>query len=532
MRRTMRSMAAIVAVLAALVMPLTMYKQAVYAAVAPTSTETPVPTQTPYATNTPYATGTPAPTYTPYPSATPAHHPAIALSSSQGISTTHIVVIVDDFPPQMTVTLYWDETAHILGRTDVDDSGYTRFDVTIPDAPMGPHEVRAVGAHHTSAGAPYNVTGPVVIGGSIPGIDPTTGGVAGAGGCDAPLAFHIPVPFGSPICIDTIGALTTLFVGAVQGIGGGIKWGMDKVTAGVAAPFITVLTQTPDFSDTGGGDWAELNTFFGNMQDLAFALYGVLSLIGLCKFGLATIGRANVVEAVDVLWRAVLGLVAVIILPDVLHLWFVGLGDLTTAVLSYTGGTDAGALAHISIDPKTAGTVFGSAAGAVWATLLMTIFGIIFTVVGVVILLLTALTKLVGLFLLATLYGISPLMIACWVLPEASGFARGWAGAFVNTSLWGVGYAIVLKMIVVMEFGLHMDGFLQPLLGLAGLMVLYRVPKIIASLNPGGAVANAAGAHAPAGAITRAATTAATAGVGGYAGAIGAGLAKAPGPQS
>ena len=224
-------------------------------------------------------------------------------------------------------------------------------------------------------------------------------------------------------------------------------------------------------------------------------------------------------------------MVAVIILPDVLHLWFVGLHDLTTAVLSYTGGTDAGALARISIDTKTAGTIFGSAAGALWATLLMTLFGIIFTVVGVIILLLTALTKLVGLFLLATLYGISPLMIACWVLPEASGFARGWAGAFVNTSLWGVGYAIVLKMIVVMEFGLHMDGFLQPLLGLAGLIVLYRVPKIIASLNPGGAVANAAGAHAPAGAITGAARTAVTAGVGGWAGAIGTRLGN-PGSGS
>jgi len=525
MCRTIRSIAAIVVVLTALASPLTgpLAVRTAHAASAPTPTDTPIPTQTPYPTNTPYATGTPAPTYTPYPSATPAHHPAIALSSSQGISTTHIVAIVDDFPPQTTVTLYWDETPHILGRTDVDASGYTRFDVTIPDAPVGAHEIRAVGAHHTSAGAPYNVTGPIVIGGNIPGIDPTTGGMGSAGGCDAPLAFHIPVPFGSPVCIDTIGALTTLFVGAVQGIGGGLKWGMDKVTAGIAAPFITVLTQTPDFSDRGS--WAELNTFFDGMQDLAFGLYGVLSLIGLCKFGLATIGRANVVEAVDVLWRAVLGLVAVIILPDVLHLWFVGLHDLTTTVLSYTGGTDAGALARISLDPKTAGTLFGSAVGAVWATLLMTLFGIIFTVVGVIILLLTALTKLVGLFLLATLYGISPLMIACWVLPEASGFARGWAGAFVNTSLWGVGYAIVLKMIVVMEFGLHMDGFLQPLLGLAGLMVLYRVPKIISTLNPGGAMANAAGAHAPAGAITRVATTAATAGVGGYAGAIGAGLA-------
>jgi len=521
MRRTLTTMIGLAILLMTLAGPLAV--RMAHAASAPTPTETPVPTQTPYPTNTPYATATERPTYTPVPSATPAHHPAIALSSSQGISTTHIVAIVDDFPPATQVTLYWDDTPHGLGQHDVDASGYTRFDVTIPDAPVGPHEVRAVGAHHTSAGAAYNVTGPVVIGGGIPGIDPTTGGVAGAGGCDAPLAFHIPVPFGSPICIDTLGAITSLFVGGVQAIGGGVKWGLDKVTAAIAAPFIAVLTGTPDFSDRGS--WHELGTFFDNMQDLAYGLYGVLSLIGLCKFGLAHVGRANVVEAVDVLWRAVLGLVAVMILPDVLHLWFVGLGDLTSTVLSYTGGTDAGALARVSIDTHTAKTIFGSAAGAVWAALLMTIFGIIFTVVGVVILLLTALTKLVGLFLLATLYGISPLMVACWVLPEASGFTRGWAGAFINTSLWGVGYAIVLKMIVVMEVGLKMDGFLQPLLGIAGLIVLYRVPKIIASLNPGGAVAQAAGAHAPAGAVTGVAAAVVT----GNAASAAAGLVKGSG---
>jgi len=520
MRRTLTTMIGLAILLMTLAGPLAV--RMAHAASAPTPTETPVPMQTPYPTNTPYATATERPTYTPVPSATPAHHPAIALSSSQGISTTHIVAIVDDFPPATQVTLYWDDTPHVLGQHDVDASGYTRFDVTIPDAPVGPHEVRAVGAHHTSAGAAYNVTGPVVIGGGIPGIDPTTGGVAD-GGCAGPLAFHIPVPFGSPICIDTLGAITSLFVGGVQAIGGGVKWGLDKVTAAIAAPFIAVLTGTPDFSDRGS--WHELGTFFDNMQDLAYGLYGVLSLIGLCKFGLAHVGRANVVEAVDVLWRAVLGLVAVMILPDVLHLWFVGLGDLTSTVLSYTGGTDAGALARVSIDTHTAKTIFGSAAGAVWAALLMTIFGIIFTVVGVVILLLTALTKLVGLFLLATLYGISPLMVACWVLPEASGFTRGWAGAFINTSLWGVGYAIVLKMIVVMEVGLKMDGFLQPLLGIAGLIVLYRVPKIIASLNPGGAVAQAAGAHAPAGAVTGVAAAVVT----GNAASAAAGLVKGSG---
>ncbi len=522
MRRTIRSIAAIVVVLAALAGPLALHAQTARAASAPTPTETPVPTQTPYPTNTPYATATERPTYTPVPSATPTHHPAIALSSSQGISATHIVAIVDDFPPLTTVTLYWDETPHILGRTDVDASGYTRFDVTIPDAPVGPHEVRAVGAHHTGAGASYNVTGPVVIGGGSAGLDPTAGGVAGTGGgCDGPLVIHIPVPFGSPICFDTIGGITTLFVGAIQAVGGWIKVGMDKVTAAVAAPFVAVLTGTPDFSDRGS--WGELGTFFDNMQDLAYGLYGVLSLIGLCKVGLAHVGRANVVEAVDVLWRAVLGLVAVMILPDVLHLWFVGLGDLTSTVLSYTGGTDVGALtSHIALDAKTPGTLFGSASGALWALTLITLFGMIFTVVGLVILLLTALTKLVGLFLLATLYGISPLMVACWVLPEASGFTRGWAGAFINTSLWGVGYAVVLKMIVVMELGLHLVGLLQPLLGIAGLVVLYRVPKIIASLNPGGAVAHAAGTHAPAGAVTGVAAAVVT----GNAAKVAAGLVK------
>jgi len=522
MCRTIRSIAAIVGVLAALAGPLAPHARTAHAAGAPTPTETPVPTQTPYPTNTPYATGTPEPTYTPYPSATPAHHPAITLSSSQGISATHIVAIVDDFPPATTVTLYWDETAHILGRKDVDDSGYTRFDVTIPDAPVGPHEIRAVGAHHTSAGAPYTVTAPPTIAGAYGSDGKATGD---NGGCSADEIHLGNIPF-LPSCLDPSNIVMSFIGGMLNKVGSGIMGVLTTLTQKVADGFVTVLTGMPDFSDKKS--WGELNTFFGDMQDLAFGLYGVLSLIGLCRFGLAHVGRANVVEAVDVLWRAVLGLVAVIILPEALHLWFVGLNDLGGAVNGYTGTLNAGALSHFDFDTHN---LLGSAAGTLWAVAWTWTLGFVFGAVGLIILLLTALTKLVGLFLLGTLYGISPLMIACWVLPEASGFARGWASAFVNTSLWGVGYAVALKMLAVMELGLHENGFLQSLVGLAGLIVLYRVPKIIASLNPGGAVANAAGAHAPAGAITRAATTVATAGVGGYATAIGAGLAKAPGPQ-
>jgi len=56
--------------------------------------------------------------------------------------------------------------------------------------------------------------------------------------------------------------------------------------------------------------------------------------------------------------------------------------------------------------------------------------------------------------------------------------------------------------------------------------VLYRVPKIIASLNPGGSVAQAAGAHAPAGAITGLATAAVTGNAAGVAAKAAAGIAR------
>ncbi len=504
MRRTINTITALVGlviVLAALAMPVALHKQTVYAVAAPTPTATPVPTQTPYPTTTPYATGTPAPTYTPYPSATPSHHPTIVLSSSSGISATHIIAIVDDFPPTTTVTLYWDETAHILGRTDVDDSGYTRFDVTIPDASVGPHEVRAVGAHHTSAGAPYTViAAPVIAGAYGPDGKPT----GDNGGCP-PGDIHLGnIPF-VPSCLDPSNIVMSFIGGLLNNVGSGVMGVLTLVTQKIADGFVTALTGMPDFSDHTS--WGELNTFFDDMQNLAFGLYGILSLIGLCKYGLAHVGRANVVEAVDVLWRAVLGLVAVLILPQALHLWFVGLNDLGTAVNGYTGTLNAGTLAHFDFDTHN---LLGSAAGTLWAVAWTWTFGFVFGAVGLIILLLTALTKLVGLFLLATLYGISPLMIACWVLPETAGWARGWASAFVNTSLWGVGYAVALKMLAVMELGLHENGFLQSLVGLAGLIVLYRVPKIIASLNPGGAVAQAAGAHAPAGAVTGIAAAAVT----------------------
>ena len=63
-----------------------------------------------------------------------------------------------DFPPTTAVTLYWDNDAHALATSETDDNGTVRLDVTIPtDATTGGHEIRAVGANHTSAVALFTV---------------------------------------------------------------------------------------------------------------------------------------------------------------------------------------------------------------------------------------------------------------------------------------------------------------------------------------------------------------------------------------
>jgi len=107
----------LIALLAALVLlALSMGGGSARAASAPTPTDTPPATQTPY------------PTYTPAPAPTATHHPTLALSASQGMPDTPLVVVGSDFPDGQ-VTLYWDE-AYLARGTSADS--YVHIDTRVP----------------------------------------------------------------------------------------------------------------------------------------------------------------------------------------------------------------------------------------------------------------------------------------------------------------------------------------------------------------------------------------------------------------
>jgi len=145
MRRLARPRAALAA-LALLALSLSATAVVARAAASP-----PTPTETPPATQTPY------PTYTPAPAPTATHHPALALSASQGMPDSPLVVVGADFPDGQ-VTLYWDG-AYLARGTSADS--YVHIDTRAPAtggaAALGPHEVRAVGPNRTSASAFFTI---------------------------------------------------------------------------------------------------------------------------------------------------------------------------------------------------------------------------------------------------------------------------------------------------------------------------------------------------------------------------------------
>jgi len=98
----------------------------------------------------------------PPPTPTPTYHPTLQLSATQGAAGMALIVVASDFPANGTVTVYWDGADLAHGTTD--DAGYVALRTAVPhDAPGGPHEVRAVGPAHTSAGAAFTVAAPPAV---------------------------------------------------------------------------------------------------------------------------------------------------------------------------------------------------------------------------------------------------------------------------------------------------------------------------------------------------------------------------------
>jgi hypothetical protein len=95
---------------------------------------------------------------------------------------------------------------------------------------------------------------------------------------------------------------------------------------------------------------------------------------------------------------------------------------------------------------------------------------------------------------LACLYVVAPACLVTWISPEFKGIARWWFASFVTYSLWGIAYALVLKVDVILlttTGGPPNDGtaagkaVIAALMGLAGLVALWRVPRIMDSLLGG-----------------------------------------------
>jgi len=98
----------------------------------------------------------------PAPTAPPTYHPTLQLSATQGTRDQALVVVVSDFPAHAPLTLSWDGGALAQGTTD--DAGYLALRIAVPhDAPEGPHEVRAAGPAHTTAGAAFTVAAPPAV---------------------------------------------------------------------------------------------------------------------------------------------------------------------------------------------------------------------------------------------------------------------------------------------------------------------------------------------------------------------------------
>jgi hypothetical protein len=263
-----------------------------------------------------------------------------------------------------------------------------------------------------------------------------------------------------------------------------------------------ILTATPDMSALAGG----LSGLYQSMYTLALVLYGGFLTLATMRYFLASLGRSSPYLAIGALRRAVVGMVLLLALNGLAHTWFSLVNDVATAISGAPGSSTIGAL-----DQGLASLLEATIAAATldWGLLLALC---LLALVAIVLVVAIVAMRLVGLFILASLYAVSPACLVSWVSPDFAPIARWWAASFVAYSLWGVAYAVVLKVDLILLTSPSLPGMspgdqagqaiFTVLLALAGLLTLWRVPAIMDSLlggilaglgGAGGALAESAG---------------------------------------
>ncbi len=406
--------AAIAATLLATVAP-----AAIAAAAGPEPTHTPtplVPTQIPYPTAVPYPTQVPYPTPVP-----PRSQPVLLIAPTSGVTETAVTASATHFP-NGEVTLYFDDTDHVLGHAAIDEYGHARLALTIPrDAAPGAHEIRAVGAKGSIGSALFTVTQP-------------QGAVSGSGSgsvtyCTGLLGW----------CPD-LGGLIGGVAGAIWGaLTGGLNGKMQDLSDAILSPIVT----TPDLRTN-----QELTRVQGVLSQDATEAVAVL-------FGIAVLWCAKpsffgeIEQGVALLLRSGLVVATLRTLNPLMTTWT----DLVNAMATGVGH------GNIANTGQTGAEVI--------------VAPILFIVVG--------LERSISLYTLGLAYAVAPIFIVLAIWPPAHRLFMTWLYLFISTSTLGLAYSLATTMVVAM--GVNVPGIWGAVMTIGGLFFLAAVPAIWGGLT-------------------------------------------------
>jgi len=485
---------------------------------------------------------------TPLPTAAPTYHPTLQLSAPGGAAGAALIAVASDFPPTGQVTVYWDGAYLTRGTTD--DGGYLSLRTAVPHAAAdGPHEVRAVGPSHTTAGAAFTVATPpapvyhphvalsltharaalgTVLTADVTGFAPNqdvtltwdrVGGTApGAHAADAngDTSFDIvlgvdPTPGVGTHRLYAAGTRPTLSTSASFTVDpppppppacGGVGFTVPFINWAVCLDPFGTLGSWLAHGATAGADaiGAQVATDLTTQQD-----YTQISELHPVFTTMQQLAR---------------DLFAVLFLAGALT-WYarrLGLGPggeaatqmvegglglaLTTALpwlmRLYIGAVNA-ASGQILADPhhtQGAATIGLLVTRLISGDLVSVItvnpvfLGVIagFVVAFFALLVLIAITRTIGTMYGAAVYLAAPVCAICMVTPLTRGVAVAWARLWFSLTLWGVSYAVALVAVRAMLAVFAHTGGLQSLAAaLAGALVLYGAPRLGDAVLGGGA---------------------------------------------
>jgi len=382
------------------------------------------------------------------------YHPALTLDAAQGQRSAHVALAATGFAPNQDVHFYWDRIGGTdLGAARADTGGNADHTITIGQGfsvTDGAHRLYAAGSNPTLAASTFYTVQPT---------PPACGGLS------------IPIPFGSPVCLDPFGWLGS--------------WLRDQATAAgnaVGHQVASALIAQPDYTTV-----PELGATFAVVQGLARDLFGVLFLAGALTWYARRLGLGPAGESLTQVVEGGLGLAVTTALPWMLHLYIDGVNGAATLILSDPHGQGASIVGDLVIRLVTPDLL---TLALPFPPLLLVVLG--FVLLFFVLLILVIITRVIGVIYAMAVYLAAPVCVVCMATPLTRGVAKAWARLWFSLTLWGVAYAFALvadrAMLAVFAREPAFSGGLQAMCeALAGALVIYGAPRLADALLGGGA---------------------------------------------